>query len=155
MKDYLNIRDSYKLYKTTTDKPIGISIYVKIVNGFMKFLMRKLLDKGELRLPERMGYLNIQGKEVNVRIEDGKIKGLSPDWAGTKKLWEENPEAKESKQLVYHFNEETNGVRYKYSWKKSTVIVPNRALYQLRMTRTNKRDLSALIKSGKEYQIKN
>lgn len=153
MKDYLNIRDSYKLYKASNTNPVSISTYVSIVNGFMKFLIKKLLNKGEIRLPERMGYIHIQGKEVNVRIEDGKIKGLSPDWAGTKKLWEENPEAKEKKQLVYHFNEETNGVRYKYNWKKSKVLVPNRSLYQLRMTRTNKRDLSALIKKGKEYQI--
>ena len=153
MKKFYNTRDSYVVYKNMSDNPINISEYVQIINQFMKFLILKLLSTGEIILPERLGRLSIFGKKVNVRIEDGEIKGLAPDWVKTKQLWDSDAEAKKNKQLVYHFNEETNGIRYKFSWSKNRVLVSNKTLYNLRMTRSNKRELSKLVREGKEYLI--
>ncbi len=154
MKKFYNTRDSYVVYKNMSDNPINISEYVQIINQFMKFLILKLLSTGEIILPERLGRLSIFGKKVNVRIEDGEIKGLAPDWVKTKQLWDSDEVAKSNKQLVYHFNEETNGIRYKFSWSKNRVLVSNKTLYNLRMTRSNKRELSKLVREGKEYLIK-
>ena len=154
MKKFYNTRDSYVVYKNMSDNPINISEYVQIINHFMKFLITKLLTTGEINIPERLGRLSIFGKKVNVRIEDGEIKGLAPDWVKTKQLWDSDEEAKNNKQLVYHFNEETNGIRYKFSWSKNRVLVSNKTLYNLRMTRSNKRELSKLVREGKEYLIK-
>ena len=153
MKKFFNTRDSYVVYKNMSANPINISQYVQITNHFMKFLIKKLLTTGEINIPERLGKLSIFGKKVNVRIEDGEIKGLAPDWVKTKQLWDSDAEAKENKQLVYHFNEETNGIRYKFAWSKNRVLVSNKTLYNLRMTRSNKRELSKLVKEGKEYLI--
>jgi hypothetical protein len=153
-KKFYNTRDSYKLYLKSTDTPIDISMYLSIVNGFMKFLIKKLFSTGSIMFPERLGSLQIVGRKVKVRIEDGEIKGLAPDWANTKKLWEENEQAKKDKQLVYHFNEHTNSVRYRFFWSKARALVTNKTLYNLRMTRSNKRELSKLIQEGKEYLIK-
>lgn len=155
MKKFYNTRDSYVVYKNMSVNPINISQYVQIINHFMKFLSSKLLSTGEINIPERLGKLSIFGKKVNVRIEDGEIKGLAPDWVKTKQLWESDEEAKNNKQLVYHFNEETNGIRYKFAWSKNRVLVSNKTLYNLRMTRSNKRELSRLVREGKEYLIKN
>ena len=154
MKKFYNTRDSYVVYKNMSVNPINISQYVQIINHFMKFLSSKLLSTGEINIPERLGKLSIFGKKVNVRIEDGEIKGLAPDWVKTKQLWDSDEEAKNNKQLVYHFNEETNGIRYKFSWSKNRVLVSNKTLYNLRMTRSNKRELSRLVREGKEYLIK-
>ena len=154
MKKFYNTRDSYVVYKNMSGNPINISEYVQIINQFMKFLILKLLSPGEIILPERLGRLSIFGKKVNVRIEDGEIKGLAPDWVKTKQLWDSDEVAKSNKQLVYHFNEETNGIRYKFSWSKNRVLVSNKTLYNLRMTRSNKRELSKLVREGKEYLIK-
>ena len=153
MKNYFNTRDSYIIYKNMSDNPISISQYLQINNLFMKFLMSKLFETGEINIPERLGKLTITGKKVKISIEDGEIKGLAPDWVKTKELWDIDSESKENKKLVYHFNEDTNGVRYKFSWSKNRVLVSNKTLYNLRMTRTNKRELSRLIKEGKEYLI--
>ena len=153
MKKFYNTRDSYVVYKNMSVNPINISQYVQIINHFMKFLSFKLLSTGEINIPERLGKLSIFGKKVNVRIEDGEIKGLAPDWVKTKQLWESDEEAKNNKQLVYHFNEETNGIRYKFFWSKNRVLVSNKTLYNLRMTRSNKRELSRLVREGKEYLI--
>jgi hypothetical protein len=120
----------------------------------MKFLSNKLLSKGEVMIPERLGNIQVVGRKAKVHIEDGKIKGLAPDWVNTKKLWESDPQAREEKRLVYHFNEDTGGVRYKFFWSKSRVLIANKTLYNLRMTRTNKRALSKEVKRGKEYYIK-
>lgn len=154
MKKFYNTRDSYVVYKNMSDNPINISEYVQIINQVMKFLILKLLSTGEIILPERLGRLSIFGKKVNVRIENGEIKGLAPDWVKTKQLWDSDEEAKNNKQLVYHFNEETNGIRYKFFWSKNRVLVSNKTLYNLRMTRSNKRELSKLVREGKEYLIK-
>ena len=154
MKKFYNTRDSYVVYKNMSVNPINISQYVQIINHFMKFLSSKLLSTGEINIPERLGKLSIFGKKVNVRIEDGEIKGLAPDWVKTKELWDSDLIAKQNKQLVYHFNEETNGIRYKFSWSKNRVLVSNKTLYNLRMTRSNKRELSKLVREGKEYLIK-
>ena len=154
MKNYYNLRDSYKLYKEEEESPIDIKVYIKIVNGYMKFLMKKLFSRGEVMIPSRLGNLTITGKKVKVHIEDGQIKGLAPDWAETKRLWENDLEAKERKQLAYHFNEETNGIRYRFNWSKQRVLMTNKTLYSLKFTRANKRELSGLIRQGKEYLIK-
>ena len=152
-KNHYNINDSYVVYKNISNDPVDKSIYLQITNQFMKFLSFKLLSQGEINIPERLGKLSIYGKKVKVKVEDGQIKGLAPDWVKTKELWESDKEAKNKKQLLYHFNEETNGIRYKYVWSKNRVLVSNKTLYNLRMTRTNKRELSKLVKEGKEYLI--
>lgn len=152
MKSY-NVRDSYKLYKAERENPVDIKVYVSIISGFVKFLTRKLFQRGEITLPERMGTINIVGKKSRITIEEGQIKGLAPDWKSTNELWERDEEAKARKQLVFHFNEETNGIRYRFFWSKNRMMVSNKTLYRLVMTRTNKRDLAKLIKEGKEYQI--
>ena len=123
MKKFYNTRDSYVVYKNMSVNPINISQYVQITNQFMKFLSSKLLSQGDINIPERLGKLSIYGKKVKVKVEDGQIKGLAPDWVKTKELWESDKEAKNKKQLVYHFNEETNGIRYKFSWSKNIVLV--------------------------------
>lgn len=155
VKKHLNIRDSYKYYKEFTNNPVDISKYCKVANEFMKFLSQELLDTGEITLPQRLGKIQILGKKVKVKTENGEIKGLAPDWKSTKELWDRDEEARENKQLVYHFNEQTNGVRYKYYWNKSRVLVTNKGLFRLKMSRTNKRALSNLVKNGKEYLITN
>ena len=155
MRNFYNTRDSYIIYKSVSKDPLEVSRYIEITNLFMKFLSNKLLEKGSIIIPERLGNLSIIGKKIKVRIEEGKIKGIAPDWVKTKELWEEDSQAKLEKQLVYHFNENTNGIRYKYSWSKNRVLVTNKTLYNLKMTRENKRALSKLVTEGKEYLIKN
>jgi len=155
MKKFYNSRDSYVVYKNMSNNPINITQYIQIINQFMKFLISKLFEKGQVILPEKLGVLQIIGKKVKIKIENGQIKGLAPDWVKTKELWKFNEEAKNNKQLVYHFNEQTNGIRYRFFWGKNRVLVSNKTLYNIKMTRTNKRTLSQLVKNDKEYLIKN
>lgn len=148
-----NLRDSYKLYKTTSVNPTDIKMYLDIVHGYLKFLMNKVMEGEEVTLPSRFGTLSITGKKQTIRFdENGKVVGLPPDWVKTKELWDRNETAKQNKQLVYCTNEHTSNIRYKFLWSKITVLVTNKTLYALKMTRTNKRDVSNRVKNGKEYK---
>lgn len=154
-RKYLNSLDSYKTYKkmTTLKKPIQRDLYVKIVNDFMQFLMKEVWEKGSVILPNKMGKLEVKGTKVKVKTFNGEIRGLAPDWVETKKLWEQDEEAKKNKKVLFHFNEQTEGVRYKYCWVRNGVAAYTKDYYNLILSRTNKRTLAELIRSGKEYNI--
>lgn len=154
-KDKYGIRDAYKDYKTISDEPVSVELYVQITSEFFKFLMNKMLSGLTVKLPSKLGEILIMGNKTKMRLdESGEIKGFPPDWKETKKLWERCPECKEKKQLVYHLNEATAGVRYKMYWAKKSATVENKSLYSLQFTRENTRTTSNLIKNGKEYFVK-
>ena len=151
-----NVRDSYKLYKKSTVNPVDIKDYIIYANEYNKFLMNKVLEGNEVTLPSRLGTLSIIGKKQKISFdENGKIKGLAPDWVKTKQLWDSNQTAKEKKQIVYHTNSHTDNTRYKFFWSKQRILIQNKILYALKMTRDNKRKVHFLIKEGKQYITKN
>jgi len=152
-KNFYNLRDIYKFYRENSNKPVNKQTYLKLTALFSKFLIKKLYEKGKLILPARLGLVSIIGRKTTTRFVDGKIRGPIPNWKETRKLWEEDPEAKKNKQLIFLLNEETDGIKYKYVWSRKNVLVFNKDLYNIVFTRKNKRDLAKLIKSGKEYII--
>lgn len=151
-----NLRSSFRRYLETADDPVAVKEYVDINYLYNKFLIEKALQGNEVTLPSKMGTLAIVGKKPKITFdEDGNMKGLSPDWVATKKLWDENPEAKARKQRVFHTNAHTDGVRYSWNWSKHKVLVENKTLYTLKLTRFNKRAVHNLIKQGMQYITKN
>lgn len=159
MIDKKNIQDCYKYYKTLDDKPVTIATYRAIVNGFVKYMVRKLLEGYDVRLSasETLGTLAIRGIKIKPELDDeGNVKNAAPDWRATNKLWEKYPELKEKKQLVYHLNEHTNNVRYSIKWFRGNAKLPNKWFYSFTATKGGngtKRQLSKLIKEGKEYLV--
>jgi len=148
-----NIRHSYKTYCANVEQPKDIKVFISIANNFNKFLMDKVLEGFEVILPARTGAISIVGTKQQIRFDIEGNPILPPDWVRTKALWDRNPEAKERKQLVYITNDHTNGVRYKFFWSKKRILIPNKSLYSLRMTRANKRAVSNNINQGKEYFV--
>jgi hypothetical protein len=148
-----NIRDSYPLYKQIAKEPIAdLKDYTSLTGEYNEFLVESARKGHKVALPFRLGSLEIEGKKQKASIsENGEIKGLAPDWQRTKQLWQNNPEAAAKKQLVYHSNSHSGKMRYKYLWSKKNVLVANKTLYSLVLTRANKRALAREIKNGKEY----
>lgn len=153
IKKHVNLTDSYETYSSVSDEPLICKDYLIIVKEFMKFLSTTCIEKGEILLPEGLGKIVVIGRTRKAVIKDGLITGLPVNWKETKELWARDKQAEENKQLVFYFNEETNGVIYKFSWRKSRVLVPNKSLYNVVMTRKNKRTLSSRVQEGKEYLI--
>jgi hypothetical protein len=154
-KTDLNIKSSYKSYKSTAKNVVEEKQFITIANGYMQFLIDKVLAGEEVTLPARMGTFFIQGTKKPLRFSSKGIPMLPPNWAKTKELWDRNPEAKETRKMVYCLNEETDGIVYKLCWSKNRVPIENKLYYNFILTRANKRAIHAMIKQGKEYLIKN
>lgn len=153
-KTELNIRSSYKRYSKEMENPVDSKTYISIANRYMEFLIQKVLEGEEVTLPARLGTLFIQGVKKNLKFNKDGVPMLPPNWAKTKVLWENNPEAKQTKKIVYCLNEETDGVVYKLHWSKNRVPIENKIYYNFILTRGNKRAINSSIKQGKEYLIK-
>lgn len=153
-KTEINIRSSYKLYKSQVETPVEEKEFLVIANGYMSFLMQKIVEGEEITMPAKLGTLSIQGVKKKLRFNRDGIPLLPPNWAETKKLWDNNPEAKQTRKIVYCLNEETDGVVYKLNWSKNRVPIENKLYYNFILTRANKRAIHNAIKQGKEYLIK-
>ena len=153
-KTNLNIRSSFKRYSKEVKNPVEIDTFIPIANGYMDFLMKKVIAGEEVTLPAKLGTLFIQGVKKKLTFNKDGVPMLPPNWGETKKLWERSPDAKATKKIVYCLNEETNGVVYKLHWSKNRVPIENKLFYSFRLTRENKRNIYNQIKQGKEYIIK-
>lgn len=151
-----NIRQSYKLYKKNVNKPVvDIKHYIYLANDYNKFLMEKVFEGEEVTLPMKLGTLSIVGRKEEIRFDENGKPNLAPNWAKTKELWDRNPDAKKRKQIIYCLNEQTQGIRYKVSWSKRLMMVENKILYSLKMTRENKRRIHKEVTiNKKEYFVK-
>lgn len=155
VKTEANIRKSYSLYRKTVENPINdLKKYINIANEYNKFLFEKVLDGEEITLPGKMGTMYIIGTKQKITFNEEGKPILPIDWVKTFQLRKNNPIAKEEKKVIYQLNQHTNGVRYKIHWSKRRILVENKTLFSLRMTRTNKRAINKAIEQGKEYLIK-
>lgn len=153
IKKNYGLKDAWVYYKNKSKDTVDESTYKSIVRGFLSYLSKQLIERGELLIPEKLGTLLICGKKPNFKVtEDGKINGLSIDWKSTKEMWKEEKEV--SGQYVYFLNEHTNNVRYKTIWLNNRVLVSNKTIYKFILCRSMKRAIAKSIKNGHEYKIK-
>ncbi len=141
--------------KKSCDVRITNAEYIKIVNGFMKFIADKVINGEDVKLPNRMGSLVVIGKKIKLKIADnGFITGASVDWKATNELWARNPEAKQKKKRIYFFNEHSNGIRYNVRWFKGAITSRYKNIYSFQSSRRFlSSKISSEIKKGKEYKI--
>ncbi len=152
-----NTKTAYRSYKQLNlQSYVDLSTYRYICNNFSKFLIEKVLSGEKVTLPARLGTLSIVGRKQKIRFDkDGKVLGLAPDWVKTKELWQKSEQAKAEKKKVYCTNEHSSGIRYRYLWSKNRVLIPQKSLYSLKMTRENKRAVHSKVKNGFEYITSN
>jgi len=160
----IGMADFYKYYCNTTFKEkiknkivvhhnsvynVKRSLYGEIIEFFHSRITDEImLDNFEFKLPARLGILSIKKRKPKLRLdEDGKVINTMPvDWKATKELWEEDPESKESKKLVRHLNEHTNGFINKWCYDTYTATFKNKTVYKFRPTRTLKRGFCQILK---------
>ena len=152
MKKY-NISSSYNTYKKLGGKNLDLSTFVRLNKEFIKYFMDQVWKGLKVKFPANMGSLMIKGRKLKPKFdEEGNIiSGLSVDWKSTTDFWKEFPEEGEKKTLIYHTNDHTNGISYKYYWSKKGLRATFKNLWSLKMSRGNKREISKLIKKGATY----
>ncbi len=129
------------------------SEYVHFMNDFAEHLNECILNGDTVYLPGKLGVIQISGKKKTVKVTDDGIKGLSINWGQTNTLWKACEPCKEKKQLVYNFNEHSQGIAYRFTWSRKSSRFPTKHLYNFIACRKSKRTLSKLINEGKEYLI--
>lgn len=150
----VGIKDMYWFYKKGRKEGISRTNYTSIVEDFTKFMMDKVWEGHVIKIPERLGTLEIKGRALKIALdENGEIVGAAPNWKETYKLWKSNPEAAKNKEKIYCLNEHTQKNIYKFFWSKKKIYLKFKDIYNLVMSRANKRKLAELIKSGKEYYV--
>lgn len=161
--------DSYhihfiKTYPEATN--ITSSIYVEIIGGFFKFLIKKMLDGYDVDLPCILGRIMIRGEKPRPYFDnnrDFRIKGLPIDWKKTVEHWKKEADIlgisyMEYKKkplseriFVYHFNEHSDGIVYRAVFIPGRGKVVNKTYYSLKFSKCVNKVLALNIKNGKEY----
>lgn len=137
MDDYF---DSYREY--TSDNPaykVTSKQFTLLIKDYFKFLATELIDKAkEIRLPARIGTLSV----VKKKPKRYDFTYLRVDFN----------ETKQNDKTILHLNEHSNGFNFRFFWCKKDMLVDNKSMYQLIMSRANKRRLAYMIKTEhKDY----
>jgi len=150
-----NLNASYPYYVENNKEHVDIKTYLKINYLYFKFLIFKVLSGEEVTLPSKFGTLKVLGKKIKIKFDEkGRPSNLAPNWKATKELWASNEDAKKRKQIIWYTNDETDNVTYRYHWSKRNMLIGNKMLYSLTLSRHNKRTLSKKISvENKDYII--
>jgi len=95
-------RDYFRYYKKTYKDGITEQLYSKILKEVITAMIDELKEDRYAVFPFAIGFLKTNYFDYAVKFVDGKVKVYSAiDWYSTIKLWHEDEEARERKQLVY------------------------------------------------------
>lgn len=151
-----HISETYEQFKKDfPDIEISKKDYRIIATGFCKYLKDRVVDGDFIRLPFSTGSLRIVGLKQKLRRTKNGILNKPVNWKETRELWRSDPQKKEQKVFIHFDNLHTNGILYRYIWGKRNAFIHMKDMYQLKMCRQAKKDLSNCVLNGKEYGMFN
>ena len=142
----------YDSYKKNHGKEVSRLKYGQVLREFNEHVRDRLSTKGAgYVIPSGLGKIELRKFKAEVKIgEDGEIiNHLPTNWKETRKLWEENPAAKEKKIRIKFTNEHTDGHTFRIVYLRFKATYKNKSVYKMRFNRTMKRDLSKSIFQGR------
>lgn len=145
----LGVYDAYKYIRKKKWMDIGRPVkeheFYQIIRRVNDQLANILVFGGDVTFPHRMGRIELRKYPTRVSIVDGKlVTNLPVDWDATLKLWYEDPQAQESKQLVYIPEKE----QYIVFYNRNIADYTNKSFYQFSPNRNIKTRLKYNIKMG-------
>lgn len=127
------------------ERPLKEGEFYRIIRRVNEYLAEELMRGNEIKLPHRLGTLEIRKKPTRVRIVDGKlVTSLPIDWDATLKLWYDDEEAFHNKTLVRLENEEV----FKVYYNKKDANYVNKSFYEFKPNREIQRNLAKRIREG-------
>lgn len=125
--------------------PVKEKDFYSIIRTVNKYLGQYLTIGKEIKLPYRMGILEVRKTPKNIRYANGKlIMNLPIDWKTTLQMWKEKPYTAQQKQLARFYTEDI----YKIEYIKSKALFTNKTFISFRPIRELKQKLSFNIKQG-------
>jgi hypothetical protein len=123
--EYVSDSEIYKIEK---------KVFREILEDYFSFLANEVICKSkEVRLPARMGTLKV----VKKKPKRYDFTYCRIDFNETRKMG----------KTILHLNEHSSGYNYKFHWEKKDILISNITMYELIMSRHNKRLLAKKIKS--------
>lgn len=167
--DY-GIKDFYKYYNDNAKNPLEFRKFKEIWLDIAKVIIRLIVYRNlDFMIPARMGTLCVRKILTKPIVrEDGTVdkSKLSINYKASWEKWfreypgltKEDIAKLEDKKPIYYLNEHSDGYKVKYKWDKYTCTVKNQSIYNLQITRGNKKELSEAFKNFKtdyyEYKRK-
>lgn len=141
--------DAYKYIRKNKwfniGRPLKEGEFYRIIRKINEYLAEELTKGNEVKLPHRMGTLEIRKKPSRIAIIDGQlVTNLPINWDATLKLWYEDKESFDNKTLVRVENEEI----FKVYYNKKDANYNNKSFYEFRPNRQVQRNLTKRIKAG-------
>lgn len=126
-------------------RPLKEGEFYRIIRRINEYLANELVNGNEIKLPHRLGTLEIRKKPSRLSIVDGKlVTNLPIDWDATLKLWYEDKESFENKTLVRIESEEI----FKVYYNKKDANYRNKSYYEFKPNRLIQRNLAKNIREG-------
>lgn len=148
----LGVYDAFRWYRKhkPEDKKFVLtdSQYFRIIRSVNLLLREELLQSDDVVLPCKMGKLEVRRKEASIKRVSNTIKtNLPVDWQATLKLWYEDSECYNKRQIV-----RANVPKiFRIYYNKSKANYNNKAFYQFTPNRELKVLLKQKIKSDNKF----
>lgn len=137
---YRSIRPQQHKYVLTE---IQFGRIIRLINNALR---ESIIEGNDIKLPHKMGRIEVRKYKNNIKFVDGKLKTNHPiNWHETLKLWYENPICRQKKQVVRFENPET----YMIYYNKRNAIFNNKHFYEFNANRDIKIGLKNNIKLNK------
>lgn len=145
----LGVYDAYKYIRKNSwfdiGRPLKEKEFYRIVREMNKQLAAYLALGGEIKLPHKLGTLEIRKAPTKIAIVDGKLVTTLPiDWDSTLKLWQEDEQSYRNKTLIKAESKEL----FKIYYNKKDANYNNKSFYEFRPNVELKKELSQNIKKG-------
>lgn len=127
-------------------QPVTEHQFYSIIRRMNNLLADALIHGHDIKLPCRMGTIEVRKYDARISIKDGKIKTNLPiDWDRTLKLWSEDEEAYKKRTLIKMEEKEIFSVFY----NRTRANYKNKSFYEFRPNRQLKLRIKKRIKMGK------
>lgn len=146
----LGVYDAYKYIRKNKwfdiGRPLTEHEFYSIIRKVNDYLADSFLHGNDIKLPHRMGRIELRKYDVRVSFDGEKVKTNLPiDWDRTLKLWYEDEEAYENKTLVKVEEKEI----FKVYYNRQLADYNNQSFYEFNVNRELKKRLKQRIKEGK------
>ena len=146
----LGVYDAYKFLRKrkwlNIGRPLTEHEFYSIIRKVNDYLADSFLHGNDIKLPHRMGRIELRKYDARVGFDGEKVKTNLPiDWDRTLKLWYEDKEAYENKTLVKVEEKEI----FKVYYNRQLADYNNQSFYEFNVNRELKRRLKQRIKEGK------
>lgn len=145
----VGVYDAYKWIRKNKwlniGRPLTEHEFYSIIRKVNLYLADEFILGYNIKLPHKMGQLELRKSNTNISIKNGKVVNNFPiDWDKTLKLWYEDEEAYKNKTLVKIQEKEV----YRVYYNKQKANFKNKSFYEFKLNRDLKIRIKQSVKSN-------